>query len=176
MQGFNVTHNASRIIAMAKPVYQAIVRHSPKKPVIVFVPSRKQTRLTAIDILTYYAADRQHIKFLHAAEEDLQPYLEKISDKTLRETLSNGVAYLHEGLTDLERKLVEQLFETGAVQVAVVSRSLAWGLGLSAHLAIIMDTQYYNGKIHAYEDYPVTDVLQMIGRTSRPLIDEEGMD
>jgi pre-mRNA-splicing helicase BRR2 len=84
------------------------------------------------------------------------------------------VAYLHEGLSDLERKLVEQLFDTGAVQVVVVSRNLSWGLGLSAHLAVVMDTQYYNGKIHAYEDYPITDVLQMIGRTSRPLHDEEG--
>lgn len=44
---------------MAKPVYHAITKHSPKKPVIVFVPSRKQTRLTAIDILTTCAADIQ---------------------------------------------------------------------------------------------------------------------
>lgn len=44
---------------MAKPVYHAITKHSPKKPVIVFVPSRKQTRLTAIDILSTCAADIQ---------------------------------------------------------------------------------------------------------------------
>ena len=56
----------------------------------------------------------------------------------------------------------------------VVSRNLAWGLNLSAHLVVVMDTQYYNGKIHAYEDYPVTDILQMIGRANRPLIDDEG--
>ena len=174
IQGFNITHNASRIIAMAKPTYHAICRHSPDKPVIVFVPSRKQTRLTAIDILTFCAADVQPDRFLHVKEKDLEPYLEKISDKTLRETLSNGVAYLHEGLSDLERKIVESLFTSGAVQVVVVSRSLAWGLNLAAHLAVVIDTQYYNGKIHAYEDYPVTDVLQMIGRANRPIVDEEG--
>ena len=84
------------------------------------------------------------------------------------------MGYLHEGLSDLERKLVEQLFDTGAVQVIVVSRALAWGLGLFAHLVLVMDSQHYNGKIHAYEDYPITDVLQMIGRANRPLIDEEG--
>lgn len=44
---------------MAKPVYHAIMKHSPKKPVIVFVPSRKQTRLTAINILTTCASDVQ---------------------------------------------------------------------------------------------------------------------
>jgi len=94
--------------------------------------------------------------------------------QTLRETISNGVAYLHEGLTELERRLVEHLFVRGDVQVIVVSRSLAWGLSFSAHLVVIMDTQYYNGKIHAYEDYPIPDVLQMLGRANRPQIDDEG--
>ena len=97
-----------------------------------------------------------------------------LSLQTLKETLSNGVAYLHEGLSDLERKLVEQLFDSGAIQVVVVSRNLAWGLSLSAHLVVVMDTQNYNGKVHAYEDYPVSDVLQMIGKANRPLKDEEG--
>ena len=42
---------------MAKPIYQAIMRHSPKKPVIVFVPSRRNTKLTALDLLTFSGAD-----------------------------------------------------------------------------------------------------------------------
>ncbi|CAH1783166.1 unnamed protein product [Owenia fusiformis] len=174
IQGFNITHNASRIVAMGKPVYHAITKHSPKKPVVVFVPSRKQTRLTAIDILTFCAADMQPSRFLHVEESDLEPFLEKMTDKTLKETVSNGVAYLHEGLTELEHKLIEQLFNSGAIQVAVVSRSLAWAINIAAHLVVVMDTQYYNGKIHAYEDYPVTDVLQMIGRANRPLKDDDG--
>lgn len=69
--------------------------------------------------------------------------------QTLKETLSNGVAYLHEGLNELERKVVEQLFSTGAVQVLVSSRNLAWGMNVSAHLVVIMDTQYYDGKTHS---------------------------
>lgn len=48
---------------MAKPVYHSIVKHSPKKPIIVFVPSRKQTRLTAIDILTTCASDVQRQRY-----------------------------------------------------------------------------------------------------------------
>ena len=66
---------------MAKPTYHAIVKYSPHKPVIVFVPSRKQTRLTAIDILTFFAADMQNDRFLHVKEEDLKPYLDKLTDK-----------------------------------------------------------------------------------------------
>ncbi|XP_077119026.1 U5 small nuclear ribonucleoprotein 200 kDa helicase [Ranitomeya variabilis] len=174
IQGFNISHTQTRLLSMAKPVYHAIVKHSPKKPIIVFVPSRKQTRLTAIDILTTCASDVQRQRFLHCTEKDLAPYLEKLGDSTLKETLLNGVGYLHEGLSSLERRIVEQLFNSGAVQVIVSSRSLCWGLNISAHLVIIMDTQYYNGKIHAYVDYPIYDVLQMVGYANRPLQDDEG--
>lgn len=52
-------------------------------------------------------------RFLHCTEKDLIPYLEKLSDSTLKETLLNGVGYLHEGLSPMERRLVEQLFSSG---------------------------------------------------------------
>ncbi|XP_054265192.1 U5 small nuclear ribonucleoprotein 200 kDa helicase isoform X1 [Macrosteles quadrilineatus] len=173
VQGFNITHNASRLIAMGKPVYNAILKHSPHKPVIVFVPTRKQARLTAIDLLTFTAAEGQPNRFFHAEEEDIKPFLDRMVDKTLKETLSQGVAYIHEGLSKSDHRLVEQLFDSGAVQVAVVTRNLCWALNIFAHLVVIMDTQFYNGKIHAYEDYPITDVLQMVGRANRPLEDDD---
>ena len=80
-QGFNITHTPSRLIAMMKPVYQAICKYSAKMPVIVFVPSRKQTRFTAVDLLTFCAADLQPQRFLHCAEEDLKTHLKHIRDK-----------------------------------------------------------------------------------------------
>lgn len=174
IQGFNITHTASRLIAMTKPTYQSIIKHSPKKPVIVFVPSRRQTKLTALDLLTFSGAENDAQRFLHCTEEDLQPFVKRLNDKTLKETVGYGVAYLHEGLSEGETKIVEQLFNSGAIQVVVVSRNLSWAINMSAHLVIIMDTQFYEGKIHTYVDYPVTDVLQMIGRANRPLLDDSG--
>lgn len=96
MQGFNITHNASRIIAMAKPTYHAILKHALKKPVIVFVPSRKQTRLTAIDILTFCAADMQPNRFLHTSESKLEPVLEKMTDKVRNVCRNALTAVLHQ--------------------------------------------------------------------------------
>jgi len=52
-------------------------------------------------------------RFLHCTEKDLAPFLEKITDATLKETLANGVGYLHEGLSTPERRIVEQLFNSG---------------------------------------------------------------
>lgn len=57
---------------MGKPVYNGIVRHSPDKPVIVFVPTRKQAKLTAIDILTFAASDKKADRFCPDYEEDLK--------------------------------------------------------------------------------------------------------
>lgn len=37
--------------------------------------------------------------------------------QTLKETVGYGVAYLHEGLSETETKIVEQLFNSGAIQV-----------------------------------------------------------
>jgi pre-mRNA-splicing helicase BRR2 len=39
-------------------------------------------------------------------------------------------------------------------------------------MVIIMGVQFYEGKEHRYIDYPVMDVLQMMGRACRPLEDE----
>lgn len=94
--------------------------------------------------------------------------------QTLMETLSNGVAYLHEGLSVMEKKVVEQLFSSGAIQVLVASRNLCWGMSVAAHLVVVMDTQYYDGRGHRYVDCPVTDILQMIGIANRPLVDDSG--
>ncbi|XP_014247747.1 putative U5 small nuclear ribonucleoprotein 200 kDa helicase [Cimex lectularius] len=173
VQGFSITHNSSRLIAMSKPVYNAILRHSARKPVIIFVPSRRQARLTAIDLLTYTAAEGNPSKFFHADQEDIVPFLERMSDKALKETLPQGIAYMHEGLSLNDRRLVEQLFDSGAIQIAVVTRSLCFSLNINAYLVIVMDTQFYNGRIHVYEDYPITEVIQMVGRANRPLDDDD---
>ncbi|CAF4077206.1 unnamed protein product, partial [Rotaria sordida] len=170
IQGFNITHNASRLIAMAKPVYQAINRYSPNHPVIVFVPSHKLSRMTAIDILTFAAAaEQKRDRFLHISTTEIEPFTDEREDQTLKETILRGVVYLHEGLNHKYRIIIEELYTGGALQVCIVSRSMLWTLNLFSYLVIIMDTQYYNGQDHTYDDYSISDILQIIGRANHPL-------
>jgi activating signal cointegrator complex subunit 3 len=35
-------------------------------------------------------------------------------------------------------------------------------------------TEYYDGKLKRYVDFPITDVLQMMGRAGRPQYDQHG--
>jgi len=174
IQGFNINHNYTRLLAMGKPVYNAIHRHSPKKPCIVFVPSRKQCKVTAVDLLTFANADDKPERFLHVDVEDLQPFFERLEDDSLKKTLACGIAFVHSGTSQVDKEIIKTLFDQGAVQVLIASRTMCWALDMSAHLVVIMDTQLYDGKLHSYRDYAVTDVLQMIGRANRPMIDSDG--
>lgn len=110
------------MIAMAKPTYIAIKDYSPTKPVIVFVPSRRQCRLSADDILTYCAADGDENRFLNIELSDLQPHLDRVSEPGLVETLKHGVGYYHEALNKQDKRIVERLFEAGAIQLLIASR------------------------------------------------------
>ncbi|XVE52318.1 hypothetical protein DITRI_Ditri02bG0113300 [Diplodiscus trichospermus] len=176
IQGVDIANFEARMQAMTKPTYTSIVQHAKSgKPAIVFVPTRRHVRLTAVDLMSYAKVDNEdEPAFRLRSAEELGPFVDKISEETLRTTLEHGVGYLHEGLSSLDQEVVSQLFEAGWIQVCVMSSSLCWGVPLSAHLVVVMGTQYYDGRENAHTDYPVTDLLQMMGHASRPLLDNSG--
>ena len=122
IQSFQIAHFPSLMLAMSKPAYLAVVEHAPNKPVIVFVPSRQQARLTAQDLLVHAHADAEEDRFLNVEREDLRPHLEHVSDRVLVETLEHGVGFYHEALSRQDKRIVERLFESGAIQVLVASK------------------------------------------------------
>ena len=121
LQSFQIAHFPSLMIAMSKPAYLAIVEYSPTKPVVAFVPSRRQCRLTVDDILTHCTADDKPDRFLNVEMKDLQLHLDHLSDKALAETLKHGIGYYHEALSKQDKRIVHRLFESGAIQVLVAS-------------------------------------------------------
>ena len=174
MQSFTIPHFPSLILAMVKPVYQAIVQYGRDQPAIVFVPGRKQCRSTAMDLLAQCSADGDEDRFLHADVTEIAEILGKLQDKALAESLSHGLGYYHEALSKGDKQIVSRLFDSGAIQVLLASRDVCWELNSLAHLVVVMGTQYFEGREHRYLDYPISDVLQMIGHASRPLEDKVG--
>lgn len=122
LQSFTISHFPSLMIAMAKPAYLAIAEYSPNKPVIVFVPSRRQCASTASDLLTYCLADDKEDRFLNLEIDELQPHLEHLTDPTLVDYLKHGIGYYHEALNQQDKLIVEKLFQAGAIQVIIASR------------------------------------------------------
>ncbi|KAJ1664893.1 Pre-mRNA splicing [Coemansia sp. RSA 1813] len=204
IQTTTVAHFASRMAALAAPTYRAVcgdpvgtkrkrfaqaasdeyamdvdnasvlvVDEESQRPAIVFVSSRRQCRAVAGELLTQAAADGVPLRFVHG---EVEPSASKVSDRALREFLAHGVGYYHEALSTNDRRAVLSLFASGAIQVLVASRETCWALdAVHAHTVVIMGAERYNGREHRYTDYSMPDVLQMIGRASRPGIDQQGL-
>lgn len=135
--------------SMNKPAYAAICTHSPTKPVLIFVSSRRQTRLTALDLIQvrifmvisfseifsassltlsptkkiymqYAASDEHPRQFLAIPEESLQMIVSQVTDQNLRHTLQFGIGLHHAGLNDKDRSLVEELFANNKIQAIIL--------------------------------------------------------
>ena len=161
--------------SMNRPTFLAIKTHSPEKPVIVFVASRRQTRLTAKDLINFCGMEDNPRRFVHMSEEDLQLNLSRVKDEALREALSFGIGLHHAGLVESDRQLAEELFANNKIQVLVATSTLAWGVNLPAHLVVVKGTQFFDAKMEGYKDMDLTDVLQMLGRAGRPQFDSSGI-
>ncbi|EDW14615.1 activating signal cointegrator 1 complex subunit 3 [Drosophila mojavensis] len=175
INGFPGKHYCPRMATMNRPTFQAIRTYSPCEPTIVFVSSRRQTRLTALDLITFVAGDENPKQFLHIAEDEMELILQNIRDQNLKFCLAFGIGLHHAGLQESDRKCVEELFLNRKIQVLVATATLAWGVNLPAHLVVIKGTEYFDGKVKKYVDMPITDVLQMMGRAGRPQFDNEGV-
>uniref|UniRef100_H2Z647 Activating signal cointegrator 1 complex subunit 3 n=1 Tax=Ciona savignyi TaxID=51511 RepID=H2Z647_CIOSA len=210
IQGFAGKHYCPRMASMNKTCFQAIQTHSPTKPVLIFVSSRRQTRITALDLIahlggeersenmdahggvggmgsgflfTYYAPLQtvQDITALYQNNtcEIYRIHMEELThvvrDPNLRLTLAFGIGMHHAGLVERDRSLVEKLFSEQKIQTLVATSTLAWGVNLPAHLVIVKGTEYFDGKQGRYEDFPITDVLQMMGRAGRPQYDDKAV-
>ena len=161
--------------SMNRPTFLAIKSHSPDKPVIVFVASRRQTRLTAKDLINFCGMEDNPRRFVRMSEDDLALNLSRVKDEALREALSFGIGLHHAGLVESDRLLAEELFANNKIQILVATSTLAWGVNLPAHLVVVKGTQYFDAKIEGYKDMDLTDVLQMLGRAGRPQFDTSGI-
>lgn len=120
IQGFPGKHYCPRMATMNKPAYAAILEHSPSKPVLIFVSSRRQTRLTALDLIALCAADdastanyatsgssldsefnammmHNSKRFLgsNISEEEITAIAATLQDAALRDTIVFGVGIHH---------------------------------------------------------------------------------
>ncbi|XP_036325635.1 activating signal cointegrator 1 complex subunit 3 [Rhagoletis pomonella] len=175
INGFSGKHYCPRMATMNRPTFQAIRTYSPCEPAIVFVSSRRQTRLTALDLITFVAGDENPKQFLHLPENEMHQILQGIKESNLKFCLAFGIGLHHAGLQEQDRKTVEELFLNRKIQVLIATATLAWGVNLPAHLVVIKGTEYFDGKVKKYVDMPITDVLQMMGRAGRPQFDNEGV-
>ena len=175
ISGYSGKHYCPRMRTMNKPTFQGIKQHSPTKPSLVFVSSRRQTRDTALELIAFLASEENPKQWLHMGEQEMERITANVKDQNLKLTLAFGIGIHHAGLVERDRRTVEELYVNMKIQVLVATATLAWGVNFPTHLVVVKGTEFYDGKLKRYVDMPITDVLQMIGRAGRPQYDDQGV-
>ena len=173
LHAFDTPHFASRLLAMGKTLYNVLNRHSPAAPALVFVTSRKQCQLAAIDLMVHAAADPQAAskreRYMALGDDELGAF----EDPALQQTLARGVAFVHGGLSSNDRAKVLDLYARDLVWALCAPAEACRDVDVSAHMVVVMGTESYDAKEHRYVDYAVGSLLEMIGKAGRPGVDED---
>ncbi len=142
--------------------------------VLIFVSRRKSAESLAEKLgrkLERLLGDdeRTELKSIAGAimEEEYTLYSERLA-----KVIMKGVSFHHAGLTNFQRKLVEDSFKKGVIKVIVATPTLAAGINLPSRMVIVRDVTRYNGFMSVY--IPVLEVKQMLGRAGRPKYDSYG--
>jgi len=138
---------------------------------LVFVSSRQDTVMAAKK-----ARDETtdwEIEMGSRGEYDFHTAAKEVENDTLRQSVVDGVAFHHAGLSRNDKALVENWFKEGKIQLLFSTSTLAWGVNLPARCVVIRDTKYHD-PLEGEVDISPLDVLQMLGRAGRPGYDDVG--
>ena len=104
---------------------------------------------------------------------DFHTEAKELANDTLRNSVLDGVAFHHAGLSKNDKDLVERWFREGKIQLLFSTSTLAWGVNLPARCVVIRDTKHHD-PLEGEVDISPLDVLQMLGRAGRPGYDDVG--
>lgn len=90
VQGFPGQHYCPRMASMNKPAFKAIRQFSPQKPVLVFVASRRQTRVTALAFVSMLQKETDPNQWLGMDQQELERIIKSTVDENLRVTLPHA--------------------------------------------------------------------------------------
>ncbi|NXW02134.1 HELQ Helicase, partial [Fregetta grallaria] len=142
----------------------------PKYSCLIFCPTKKNCENVASMVCRYLKKEfRAHRE---KEKQDLIKNLKNIGNGSvcpvLKQTIPFGVAYHHSGLTNDERKSIEEAYSTGVLCLLACTATLAAGVNLPAR-RVILRAPYVANDFLKKNQYK-----QMIGRAGRAGIDSAG--
>lgn len=143
--------------------------------VIVFVNTRKSAEAVS-ERLAAVAEDHlssENVQALTDAAARLRAGQTGPAEERLLETVPQGGAFHHAGLSNDDRRLVEDLFLDRHLKVIAATPTLAAGLNLPARRVVVRDLWRYESN-QGRVPIPVLEYKQMAGRAGRPQYDPYG--
>jgi len=138
---------------------------------LVFVSSRQDTVQAAGKARDEIA--KRDVPMGARGDYEFHTEAKELQNETLRNSVLDGVAFHHAGLSKHDKDRVERWFREGKVDLLFSTSTLAWGVNLPARCVVIRDTKLHD-PLEGEVDMSPLDVLQMLGRAGRPGYDDVG--
>lgn len=193
IQSFPEHQHVGRMSAMNKPIYMAIKAYTSESihQVLIFVPSKAQTKQTALDLIAQCISDpdanstTSHQGFLNGTEETLRSIIASMGksssrrrmDDTLQHTLAFGIGLYHDGLRKEDRNLVLELYTTNMLRVIILTSEMVWRWrqdvdrfqarnpygNACERLVILKGTEEFDPQTGRYRPYSWCKMLKLVG-------------
>jgi replicative superfamily II helicase len=137
-----------------------------EKQVLVFRTSRRAARRMARR-LTGVLGTEKHANLVGDFDQASQGHEQSRITMVLRACLGHGLAFHSSELEDHERAFLEKAFRARRIEVMVATTTLAAGVNLPAHAAVIVDHAFYRGPSRPQEPLDPVDYRNMVGRAGR---------
>ncbi|XP_068043949.1 helicase POLQ-like isoform X2 [Anomalospiza imberbis] len=142
----------------------------PKYSCLIFCPTKKNCENVVSMVSKYLKKEFRAHK--EKEKQDLIKNLKSIGNGTLcpvlKQTIPFGIAYHHSGLTNDERKSIEEAYSAGVLCLLACTATLAAGVNLPAR-RVILRAPYVGNDFLKKNQYK-----QMTGRAGRAGIDSAG--
>lgn len=87
---------------------------------------RKQVRLSALDFVTFSAADEDPNWTQNANNPVPNSVIESITEASLQTCLRYGIGFIHDGLTESETATIKRLYKANSIRILVVEHKFCY--------------------------------------------------
>src|SRR3989338_8777582 len=146
-----------------------------KLPCFFFSFSRRdcQQKAWELDKSNHFQKDPKILAALQAKLRDAPPDIHKLnSTKSLKEIISQGIAFHHAGLLPVIKQAVEELFGAGLIKVLYTTETFAVGINMPARTVCFNSLRKYDGR--NFRALNTKEYFQIAGRAGRRGIDPIG--
>lgn len=157
----------SQAIVMSRSILAAMRKYIGEKnhQVMIYVSSRKVARNLAFELVNLLSQGGHVVKFLESSRSDIQADIDKLQNKSLRECVKSGVGFIYDGMNNLDKDIVENLFRMKRIRVLVAMAQVAWeSTNLDCRLVIVAGTSSDDagGVATRRMEYSRTDLMKMM--------------
>lgn len=166
----DINHKENTIIDFLESKTQ-----SSDQQALVFAPKRSSAEKTATSIADYLNDNKRTtpVKLFSDPQTEISEKLDDVpgsSYDNLSFLAKRGVAYHHAGVSTEQKKIIEQGFREGHINVLVATSTLAAGINLPIKRVFILEPRFGGRKGRKLQPY---EYQNLAGRAGRPLYSDE---